>query len=62
METDLKVVKAVLDVVKDSVPEDCRYIVEEISKKIMRDIRDKGLDKAIMEWYGLTEEDMKMLT
>ncbi|BBG25301.1 hypothetical protein [Sulfuracidifex tepidarius] len=61
METDLKLVKAVLDVVKESLPEDCDEIIEKVSKRIVKDLKDKGAERAMMEWYGITEEDLKMI-
>jgi hypothetical protein len=61
METDLKLVKAVLDLMRDSVPNDCHDLIDELSKKIVRDLKEKGVDKAIREWYGITDEDLEMV-
>ncbi|MCY0849739.1 hypothetical protein [Sulfuracidifex metallicus] len=61
METDLKLVKAVLDLMRDSVPTDCQDLIDELSKKIIRDLKEKGANKAMREWYGITDEDLEMV-
>jgi len=46
---------------RDSVPNDCHDLIDELSKKIVRDLKEKGVDKAIREWYGITDEDLEMV-
>ncbi|MCY0859940.1 MAG: hypothetical protein OWQ54_05860 [Sulfolobaceae archaeon] len=54
-----KIVKMVFSIVEDNIPEDCRWLVKEIEKRIMQDIRELGVEGALKKNY-LDSDDEKI--
>ncbi len=55
---DLKLVRIIFSILKDSMPEDCAEIMEKYYDMILKDIKDKGLNYTLKKWLYKDDEEV----
>ncbi|MGC9106094.1 MAG: hypothetical protein ACP5HQ_06720 [Thermoprotei archaeon] len=53
---ELNVIVKVLRAIAENAPDDCSDVLDQIAEKFVRDVKDLGLEKAILKWYGIEDE------
>lgn len=59
MYTEEKIVRMILSIIKENLPDDCSWLVDELERKLIKDIRDLGVEKALEKYY-FDENDEKI--
>jgi hypothetical protein len=57
---ELKYVKLIFEILKERLPQDCSFLVDEYKKKFIEDIKNFGLNNAIKKWYYEDNDELKV--
>ncbi|AWR97855.1 hypothetical protein DFR86_10100 [Acidianus sulfidivorans JP7] len=58
MENDIQEIRDLINILKDMMPEDCAEILQEKFNIILKEIKEKGLNEVIKEWYNESDVDV----
>lgn len=59
---EIELVKKIFLIIEESVPDDCRdLVIKKLKEKIIKDIKDLGIEKAIGKWMSESEEDEEIV-
>lgn len=59
VENQIQEIRDIINILKDMMPKDCAEILQEKFQILLREIKEKGLDEVIKEWYN--EEDIEVV-
>ncbi|ARM76640.1 hypothetical protein [Acidianus manzaensis] len=51
MRNEIQELRDIINILKDMMPEDCAEILQEKFDILLKDIKEKGLDEVIKDWY-----------
>ncbi|MDT7862563.1 MAG: hypothetical protein RRA45_10175 [Saccharolobus sp.] len=59
---EIELVKKIFLIIEENSPDDCRdLIIKKLKEKIIKDIKDLGIEKAIGKWMSEGEEDEEIV-
>ncbi|AWR95090.1 hypothetical protein [Acidianus brierleyi] len=58
---DLKLVRIIIDILQDNMPEDCAEIMEKYYEMILKDIKDRGLNYTLRKWFYKDDEEVLLI-
>lgn len=59
---EIELVKKIFLIIEENTPDDCRdLVIKKLKEKIIKDIKDLGIEKAIGKWMSEDEEDEEIV-
>ncbi|BDB98785.1 hypothetical protein [Saccharolobus caldissimus] len=59
---EIELVKKIFLIIEENAPDDCRdLVIKKLKEKIIKDIKDLGIEKAIGKWMSEGEEDEEIV-
>jgi len=60
---EINKIRLIIESLKDRLPSDCSYLIDQVFKEFLKDVRRIGLERAIKKWYNgeIFEEEVEVI-
>ncbi|MEM0173943.1 MAG: hypothetical protein QXV69_05025 [Sulfolobaceae archaeon] len=45
-------IRLIIESIKERLPDDCAYLLDQIFKEILKDMKKYGIEITVKKWYG----------